>query len=100
MGYSARIEYDDGGVRGATGELLRWAARLIGELYPDEGFEGVAMHVEYVLATQPQEYRARSKPRPATTSARYPGEAKQIGLLAQLRVPTMPRCSRRRRWRG
>ena len=38
-------------------ELLQWAARMIGELYPDEGFEGVAMHVEYVLATQPEENR-------------------------------------------
>ena len=37
--------------------LLQLAARLIGELYPDEGFEGVAMHVEYVLATQPEQYR-------------------------------------------
>ena len=43
--------------REAPVELLQWAARLIGELYPDEGFEGVAMHVEYVLATQPKEYR-------------------------------------------
>jgi hypothetical protein len=40
-----------------TPELLLWAARMIGELYPDEGFEGVAMHVEYVLATQPEENR-------------------------------------------
>ena len=43
--------------REAPVELLQWAARLIGELYPDEGFEGAAMHVEYVLATQPKEYR-------------------------------------------
>ena len=43
--------------REAPVELLQGAARMIGELYPDEGFEGVAMHVEYVLATQPKEYR-------------------------------------------
>ena len=43
--------------REAPKELLQSAARLIGELYTDEGFNGVAMHVEYVLATQPEEYR-------------------------------------------
>ena len=43
--------------REAPGELLEWVTRLIGELYRAEGFEGVAMHVEYVLATQPEAQR-------------------------------------------
>ena len=43
--------------REARGELLEWATRLIGELYRAVGFEEVAKHVEYALATQPEEYR-------------------------------------------
>ena len=37
--------------------LLERATRLIGELYRAAGFEEVAKHVEYVLATQPEEHR-------------------------------------------
>ena len=43
--------------RDARGELLEQATRLIGELYRVAGFEEVAKHVEYVLATQPEEQR-------------------------------------------
>ena len=43
--------------REAPGELLERATRLIGELYRAAGFEEVAKHVEYVLATQPQAHR-------------------------------------------
>ena len=44
--------------REAPGELLEWATRLIGELYcATKGFEEVAKHVEYVLATQPEAHR-------------------------------------------
>ena len=38
-------------------ELLEWVTRLIGELYRAKGFEEVAKHVEYVLATQPEAHR-------------------------------------------
>ena len=38
-------------------ELLESATRLIGKLYRAMGFDAVAKHVEYVLATQPDEYR-------------------------------------------
>ena len=37
--------------------LLESATRLMRELYRAAGFEEVAKHVEYVLATQPDEYR-------------------------------------------
>ena len=43
--------------REAPGELLEWVTRLIGELYRAKGFEEVAKHVEYVLATQPEAQR-------------------------------------------
>ena len=43
--------------REAPGDLLERATRLIGELYHAAGFEEVAKHVEYVLATQPQAHR-------------------------------------------
>ena len=43
--------------REAREELLESATRLMGELYRAAGFEEVAKHVEYVLATQPDEYR-------------------------------------------
>ena len=43
--------------REAPGELLERATRLIGELYRAAGFEEVAKHVEYVLATQPEAQR-------------------------------------------
>ena len=43
--------------RDARGELLEQATRLIGELYRVAGFEEVAKHVEYVLATQPEGQR-------------------------------------------
>ena len=43
--------------RDPPGELLERATRLIGELYRAAGFEEVAKHVEYVLATQPEEHR-------------------------------------------
>ena len=43
--------------RDPPGELLERATRLIGELYRAVGFEEVAKHVEYVLATQPEEHR-------------------------------------------
>ena len=36
-------------------ELLERTAQLMGELYPAAGFDEVAMHVEYVLMTQPEE---------------------------------------------
>ncbi len=36
-------------------ELLERTAQLMGQLYPAAGFDEVAMHVEYVLATQPEE---------------------------------------------
>ena len=42
----------------ARAELLETAARLMRELYRAAGFEEVAKHVEYVLATQPAEHRA------------------------------------------
>ena len=42
--------------RQAREELLESATRLIGELYRAMGFDEVAKHVEYVLATQPDEY--------------------------------------------
>ena len=44
--------------RQAREELLESATRLIGELYRAMGFDEVAKHVEYVLATQPDEYRS------------------------------------------
>ena len=37
---------------------LESATRLMGELYRAMGFDEVAKHVEYVLATQPDEYRS------------------------------------------
>ena len=43
--------------REAPRELLEWVTRLIGELYRAKGFEEVAKHVEYVLATQPEAQR-------------------------------------------
>ncbi len=42
----------------ARRELLETATRLMGELYRAVGFREVAKHVEYVLATQPDEHRA------------------------------------------
>ena len=44
--------------REAREALLASATRLMGELYRAVGFEEVAKHVEYVLATQPDEHRA------------------------------------------
>ena len=44
--------------RQAREELLESATRLMGELYRAMGFDEVTKHVEYVLATQPDEYRA------------------------------------------
>ena len=44
--------------REAREELLESATRLMGELYRAIGFDEVAKHVEYVLATQPDEYRS------------------------------------------
>ena len=44
--------------RQARRELLESVTRLMGELYRAVGFEEVAKHVEYVLATQPDEHRA------------------------------------------
>ena len=44
--------------REAREGLLDAATRLMGELYRAVGFEGVAKHVEYALATQPDEHRA------------------------------------------
>ena len=44
--------------RQAREELLESATLLIGELYRAMGFDEVAKHVEYVLATQPDEYRS------------------------------------------
>ena len=44
--------------RQARGELLESATRLMGELYRAMGFDAVTKHVEYVLATQPDEYRS------------------------------------------
>ena len=44
--------------REARRELLETVTRLMGELYRAVGFEEVAKHVEYVLATQPDEHRA------------------------------------------
>ena len=41
----------------APEELLELVTRLIGELYRARGFEEVAKHVEYVLATQPEAQR-------------------------------------------
>lgn len=43
--------------RDAREELLESVTRMMGELYRAAGFEEVAKHVEYVLATQPDEYR-------------------------------------------
>ena len=43
--------------REAPEELLERVTRLIRELYRAKGFEEVAMHVEYVLATQPKAQR-------------------------------------------
>ena len=43
--------------REAPRELLERVTRLIGELYRAKGFEEVAKHVEYVLATQPAAQR-------------------------------------------
>ena len=43
--------------RDAREELLESVTRMMGELYRAVGFEEVAKHVEYVLATQPDEYR-------------------------------------------
>ena len=42
--------------RQAREELLESATRLMGELYRAMGFDEVTKHVEYVLATQPDEY--------------------------------------------
>ena len=44
--------------REARDELLESATRLMGDLYRAMGFDEVAKHVEYVLATQPDEYRS------------------------------------------
>ena len=44
--------------RQARHELLDMATRLMAELYRAAGFEEVAKHMEYVLATQPDEHRA------------------------------------------
>ena len=44
--------------RQAREELLESATRLMGELYRAMGFDEVTKHVEYVLATQPDEYRS------------------------------------------
>ena len=43
--------------RDAREELLESVTRMMGDLYRVAGFEEVAQHVEYVLATQPDEYR-------------------------------------------
>ena len=43
--------------REAAGELLERATRMMRELYRSKGFAAVARHVEYVLATQPEEHR-------------------------------------------
>jgi hypothetical protein len=43
--------------RDAREELLESVTRMMGELYRAAGFEEVAKHVEYVLATQPDDYR-------------------------------------------
>ena len=43
--------------RKAPRELLEWVTRLMAELYSARGFEEVATHVEYVLATQPEAQR-------------------------------------------
>ena len=45
--------------RQAREELLESATRLMGDqLYRAMGFDEVTKHVEYVLATQPDEYRS------------------------------------------
>ncbi|MDD9987374.1 MAG: Rpn family recombination-promoting nuclease/putative transposase [Spirochaetaceae bacterium] len=44
--------------RQAREDLLESATRLMGELYRAMGFDAVTKHVEYVLATQPDEYRS------------------------------------------
>ncbi len=44
--------------RQAREVLLESATRLMGELYRAMGFDEVTKHVEYVLATQPDEYRS------------------------------------------
>ena len=36
-------------------ELLEQASRLMGRMYRVDGFDAVALHVEYVLAAQPEE---------------------------------------------
>ena len=43
--------------REARADLLEWATRLMGELYRAAGFDELAKDVEYVPATQPNEYR-------------------------------------------
>ena len=43
--------------RDAREDLLESVTRMMGDLYRAAGFEEVARHVEYVLATQPGEYR-------------------------------------------
>ena len=53
----ARPDRDDGRVRDAREDLLESVTRMMGDLYRVAGFEEVAQHVEYVLATQPDEYR-------------------------------------------
>ena len=44
--------------RQAREELLESATRLMGELYRAMGFDEMTKHVEYVLATEPDEYRS------------------------------------------
>ena len=41
--------------RDGSAELIERAIRLAGQLFPHVGIEGVALHVEYLLWTQPQE---------------------------------------------
>ena len=41
----------------STSQLLELVARLIGGLYRAKGFEAVAHHVEYLLATLPEALR-------------------------------------------
>ena len=41
--------------RDGSAELIERAIRLAGQLFPHVGIEGVALHVEYLLLTQPEE---------------------------------------------
>ena len=48
---------DDGGVSGSAGGAAGAGDAVDRELYRAAGFEEVAKHVEYVLATQPEAHR-------------------------------------------